>query len=167
MYSVDILCFIASCIFFLTTFRKDDCYSPECPSAIKPWLFLTFISFFALQGLTYALFKVKSRRNAFYLWMFNSLVILPSMLALNVWGNMLIEEMDKVVECTYLGFAQSFQMLYLISTYCVIFVYVIFLLTIKETLKRFYAFMERPADQMNQRLNVHSVQVNLVRGRSS
>jgi len=39
-------------------------------------------------------------------------------------------------------------MLYLISTYCVIFVYIIFLLTIKETLKRYYAFMDRSAEEM-------------------
>ncbi len=163
---MDVICFITSIIFFLTTFRKDDCYSPQCPSAIKPWLLLTFFSFFALQALTFALFKIKSRRRALAVWVFNSCVVMPGMLALNIWGNMLIEQMDKVVECTYLGFAQSFQMLYLISTYCVIFVYVIFLLTVKETLKRYYAFMERPADQMNMRLNMHAVQVNLVSGRS-
>jgi len=29
-------------------------------------------------------------------------------------------------------------MLYLITTYCVIFVYMIFLITIKETMKRYY-----------------------------
>ena len=36
-------------------------------------------------------------------------------------------------------------MLFLISNYCIIFIYIIFLLTIKETLKRFYAYIDRPA----------------------
>lgn len=88
------------------------------------------------------------------------------MLTLNIWGNMLIEEMDNVPECTYAGFAQSFQMLYLISTYCVIFVYIIFLLTIKETLKRYYAFMERSPEEMDNRLNLHTMRVSIVKGRS-
>ena len=61
MFRIDVLCFIGSLVFFLTGFRKDDCYSPECPKAIKPWLFLTFVSFYGLQVAIYALFKVKSR----------------------------------------------------------------------------------------------------------
>ena len=47
------------------------------------------------------------------------------------------------------------QMLYLISVYCIVFVYIIFLLTVKETFKRFYAYMDRPADMMDQRLNLN------------
>ena len=88
------------------------------------------------------------------------------MLALNIWGNMLIERMDDIKECEYKGYAQSFQMLFLISTYCVIFVYVIFLLTIKETLKRYYIFMDRTQEELNQRINIRGMRVNLVRGRS-
>ena len=88
------------------------------------------------------------------------------MLSLNIWGNMLIEEMDNVTDCTYASFAQSVQMLYLISTYCVIFVYIIFLLTIKETLKRYYAFMERSQEEMENRLNLHTLRVSIWRGRS-
>ena len=57
-------------------------------------------------------------------------------------------------------------MLYLISTYCVVFVYLIFLLTIQETLKRYYAFMERPADQMDRRINLQAIKVKIFRGRS-
>ena len=34
-------------------------------------------------------------------------------------------------------------MLYLIATYCVVFVYLIFLVTIKETMKRYYVQIER------------------------
>ena len=58
------------------------------------------------------------------------------------------------------------QMLYLISVYCIVFVYIIFLLTIKETIKRFYAYMDRPSDLMDQRLNLNQLNVPLVRGRS-
>lgn len=69
---------------------------------------------------------------------------MPVMLITNLWGNMLIEQMDNNVNCVYNGFAQTFQMLYLIATYCVCFVYLIFLVTIKETMKRFYVQIERP-----------------------
>ena len=91
---------------------------------------------------------------------------MPGMLCLNIWGNMLIERMDDIIECNYLGYAQSFQMLYLISTYCVIFVYIIFLLTVKETLKRYYAYMERSQEDMERRLNLHQMQVSIIKGRS-
>ena len=112
------------------------------------------------------MFKIKNRKVNFWIWATNSFLILPGLLALNVWGNMLIERMDNETECTYIGYAQSFQMLYLISTYCVIFVYIIFLLTIKETLKRYYAYMERTQEQMERRLNIHAMQVHIIRGRS-
>ena len=116
--------------------------------------------------MTYILFKIKSRVANFWVWLVNSLVLLPGMLALNIWGNMLIEEMDDEKECEYKGYAQSFQMLFLISTYCVIFVYIIFLLTIKETLKRYYVFMDRSPEELNQRIDIRAMRVNLIRGRS-
>ena len=135
---LDICAFIATFLFFVTEFRKDDCYSPECPKNIKPWLVMTYILFYSLQGLIVAFFKVKSRKLSFFLWILSSFVILPNMLALNLWGNLLIEEMDNEPKCKYHGYAQSFQMLYLITTYCIVFVYLIFLITIKETMKRYY-----------------------------
>ena len=98
----------------------------------------TYILFYSLQGLIFAFFKVKGRKISFTLWIICSFVILPAMLALNLWGNILIEQMDNEPKCEYIGYAQSFQMLYLITTYCVIFVYMIFLITIKETMKRYY-----------------------------
>mmetsp|Transcript_9042 Transcript_9042/g.10647 ORF Transcript_9042/g.10647 Transcript_9042/m.10647 type:complete len:94 (+) Transcript_9042:385-666(+) len=57
-------------------------------------------------------------------------------------------------------------MLFLISNYCIIFIYIIFLLTVKETLKRYYAYMDRPAAEMNERLNLNGVRVHIFRGRS-
>ena len=66
---------------------------------------MTFFIFYIFQGLTYVLFKIKSRQIAFLTWAFNSMVVLPGMLALNVWGNMLVEKMDKTTDCTYNGWA--------------------------------------------------------------
>jgi len=57
-------------------------------------------------------------------------------------------------------------MLFLISNYCMIFIYIILLLTIKETLKRYYAFMDRTTAQMNERLNLAGVKIKVCRGRS-
>lgn len=54
------------------------------------------------------MFKIKSRAVNFWLWTTNSFVVLPGLLALNVWGNMLIERMDNEQDCTYIGYAQSF-----------------------------------------------------------
>lgn len=63
------------------------------------------------------------------------------MFGVNVWGNMLIEQMDNNVNCEYNGYAQWFQMLYLIAIYCIVFLFFIFLITIKETMKRYFALM--------------------------
>jgi hypothetical protein len=57
-------------------------------------------------------------------------------------------------------------MLYLISTYCVIFIYIIFLLTVKETLKRYYAYMQARPEEMDRRLNIHAMRINIFIGRS-
>jgi len=38
----------------------------------------------------------------------DTLLMMPAMLILNVWGNMLIEKMDKTPNCIYSGWAQSF-----------------------------------------------------------
>ena len=98
-------CFITSIVFFLTAFRKDDCYSGACPTEIRPWLILIFLAFYGLQALTYALFRIKSRKVALWIWALNSFVLMPGMLAMNIWGNMLIERMDGIPECYYLSFA--------------------------------------------------------------
>ena len=101
-------------------------------------------------------------------WFLTSFVLVPGMLVTNVWGNTLIEKMDNEPLCEYAGFAQSFQMLYLISSYCIIFVYCIFLVTIKETMKRYYVQMESMQDNMPPRRihNLAHYNVSLLRGRT-
>lgn len=132
------MAFIATLIFMFTSFWKQSTYSSACPDSIRLWLLLTFINFYAIQLLIVAYFRTGSRKLSLFLWTFTSFILLPTMLFLNLWGNLLIEEMDNDVNCTYNGYAQTFQMLYLIGTYCVVFVYLIFLVTVKETMKRFY-----------------------------
>ena len=46
-------------------------------------------------------------------------------------------------------------MLYLITIYCITFVYAIFMITIKETMKRYYALMAMPNDDIARPLNIH------------
>ena len=90
-FRIDLIAFISTFVFLVTAFRKDNCYSAECPKLIKPWLVLTYLLFYTLQGLIFAFFKVKSRKLSFFLWIACSFVLLPAMLVLNLWGNLLIE----------------------------------------------------------------------------
>ena len=69
-----------------------------------------------------------------------------------------------MTDCTYSGFAQTFQMLYLIATYCVVFIYLIFLVTIKETMKRYYVQIDRQEGQRVPR--GLEEQTSILRGRS-
>lgn len=125
-------------IFILTSFGNENTYGADCPATIRTWLLVTFINFYLIQVLIYYYFKTENRRLSLILWVLTSFVLMPSMLFINLWGNLVIEQMDNDVNCNYNGYAQTFQMLYLIATYCVVFVYLIFLVTIKETMKRFY-----------------------------
>ena len=72
--------------------------------------------------------------------------------------------MDNNAECEYSGYAQWFQMLYLITIYCIVFVYAIFLITIKETMKRFYALMELSDEDLRRPIRVQNI--NILFGRS-
>ena len=90
--------------------------------------------------------------------------MLPEMFVVNVWGNMMIESMDNTPECTYNGYAQWFQMLYLITIYCIVFVYAIFLITIKETMKRFHALMHLSDEELRRPLRIQ--QISIIKGRS-
>jgi len=55
---IDAAVFIASIVFFFTAYRQDDCYSEECPGAVKPWLLITFFTFYFFQALTFSLFRI-------------------------------------------------------------------------------------------------------------
>lgn len=58
-------------------------------------------------------------------------------------------------------------MMYLIGVYCLIFVYSIFLLTVKETFKRYFSYIEHTAEEIERnRSLLHNMQVNIIRGRS-
>lgn len=144
---MDIVALVATLVFICTSLWSSNTYSDACPKQIRTWIVLTFITFYGMQLMVLYYFRTKNRRLSLYLWVVTSFVVLPCMLLLNLWGNLLIEEMDNNQECIYNGYAQTFQMLYLIATYCVIFVYLIFLVTVKETMKRFYVQIERPEDQ--------------------
>ena len=134
-------------MFFFTSFGKDTTYSPECPGLIRLWLPVTYINFFSVQFLVIAYFRTSSRKASLCMWLFTSFFLIPSMLFLNLWGNLIIEKMDNDPYCSYNGWAQTFQMIYLIAVYCVVFVYLIFLVTIKETMKRFYVQIDRVEGQ--------------------
>ena len=161
---VDIGTFILSIIFFFTTFRTEECYSEECPPMIKLWLVLAFLNLYTIQFAIYAYFKTKNRKVSFLIWFLTSFVLVPEMFVVNVWGNMMIETMDNTTECVYNGYAQWFQMLYLISAYCIVFVYCIFLLTIKETMKRYYVLIQMSDEEYRRAVRIHNV--NIACGRS-
>lgn len=92
--SVDVICALTTLVFLCTDFPT--CYSPECGFAIKIWLVSVYVGFYGLQLLTWAYFRIKSRRCAFYVWLFTTAFVLPCLLLLNLWGNLLIERMDSV-----------------------------------------------------------------------
>jgi hypothetical protein len=139
---LDLGCFVLSIVFFFSTFREPDCYSKECPKAIKPWLLISFLNLYLFQLAVLVFFNLKNRAVVFWLWLFSSFVFMPAMFIFNVWGNLLMQDMDNTPECTYISYVQWFQMIYLISIYCISFVYAIFLITIKETMKRYHALMD-------------------------
>lgn len=56
-------------------------------------------------------------------------------------------------------------MTYLIASYCIIFVYLIFLVTVKETMKRYYSQIERPDGQVRVPRHIEE-NTNIVVGRS-
>ena len=89
--------------------------------------------------MVFLYFKSHSKACALIWFIIASFVLVPWMLVLNLWGNIVIEEMDNTPNCDYSAYAQSYQMMYLIATYCIVFVYMIFVVTIRETMKRYYS----------------------------
>ena len=74
--------------------------------------------------------------------------------------------MDIGHQCHYDGFAQSMQLMFLLSTYCVIFLYCIFLLTVRECMRRFYTAMELNPACLSERFNIEGYEVSLFNKRS-
>jgi len=66
----------------------------------------------------------------------------PTMLGFNFWGNTLVEQVESNVQCTSLGVAQSFELLYLVSIYCTLFIYSLYVMVVRECIKRYYLAMD-------------------------
>jgi hypothetical protein len=52
-----------------------------------------------------AYFRTTSRKLSLVLWTITSFMLLPCMLVTNLWGNLLIEQMDNNPDCSYNGYA--------------------------------------------------------------
>jgi hypothetical protein len=84
---------------------QHDIYSAACPEDIVTWFFISFANFYGLQLLIYCFFKTKSRKLSLTLFLLTSFCLVPGMLTTNLWGNLIIEQMDNNPECTYTGYA--------------------------------------------------------------
>ena len=102
---MDVLTFVGTAIFLFTSFDKTTTYSEECPHSIKVWLPLTYVNFYSMQFLVLAYFRTSNRKLSLALWLLTSFLLLPGMLFLNLWGNLIIEAMDNDPYCTYNGWA--------------------------------------------------------------
>ena len=67
-----------------------------------------------------------------------SFVLMPWIGLFTVWGNILIAQLDNSVNCEYDEQAASYQMLYMISNYSLVFAYYMFLFAVQRGMKRFY-----------------------------
>ena len=149
---LDLTFFAVTLLFICTTLTLPECFSAGCPTGIRTWIIGSFTSFYILQAMLFGLYGVigratnSQRRKAYGCSILTivSLVWVPAMLAWNVWGTVLVEQMmeGEPGQCVYVGFAQSFQLLFLISTYCLIFIYGIFLVVVRECMKRYYIAIE-------------------------
>lgn len=102
---MDIVAFIATLTFLLTSLFSEGTYSDQCPKNIRLWLVLSFINFYVMQVMIMAYFRTSSRRLSLVLWTITSFMLLPCMLLTNLWGNLLIEQMDNNPDCSYNGYA--------------------------------------------------------------
>jgi hypothetical protein len=75
---------------------------------------------------------------ALSLFYITTFLFTPWMLIFNMYGNLLNEQIDRTENCTADSFAKTYQLILIISTYCVIFVYVIFAASIREVMKRYF-----------------------------
>lgn len=92
-------------MFFFTSFGDETTYSAECTNKIRVWLPLTYVNFYAIQFLVISYFRTKNRKLSLILWIIASFILMPSMMFINLWGNLIIEQMDNNPECKYNGLA--------------------------------------------------------------
>lgn len=86
--------------------------------------------------------SVKDRPSAFTIFLLTTFIVIPWSLGFNIWGTVLAQRIDVNNSCVYVGMAQSMRLLYLISTYCIIFIYLVFLITVRECVMRYHLAME-------------------------
>ena len=164
---LDFFCFVITLYFFVTTLSREDCFSAECPSGIRTWFVGTFLGFYTLQLLIYKMFRTENRQYALILFMVTSFGLVPLLLCWNVWGNTLEERLDdKEHKCRYNGAAQSTQLLFLISIYCVVFIYLMFVFVVRECMRRYYVVMDLNPSIMRARFNMSDYEVNMLKNRS-
>ncbi len=60
------------------------------------------------------------------------------MLVFNMYGNLLNEQIDRSLNCRADPVAKTYQLIFLILTYCALFVYMIFAVSMREVMKRYF-----------------------------
>ena len=60
------------------------------------------------------------------------------MLIYNMYGNLLNEQIDRQPHCKAEPVAKMYQLIFLILTYCALFVYMIFAVSVREVMKRYF-----------------------------
>ncbi len=113
-----------------------------------------------------AIFKMKDRRVTLNLFAFTVAIFAPFMLVFNFWGNHLIQQIETNEKCKLNDKAQSFELLYLVSTYCTIFMFMIFTVVIRECLKRYYVAIEINPTILRSSFNPDGFEVHIFSKRS-
>ena len=145
LFVCDVLAFSATSAFLATKFKSADCYTAACLETVKYWFVSIFICFYTFQFLVYLSIKtskLKWKTLSFCIYSGITFVCAPAMLILNLYGNIVIENLDEIPLCHYSALAEGFQMFYLIATYCLIVAYMVFTVSVKDAMKRYFALME-------------------------
>lgn len=62
----------------------------------------------------------------------------PMMVLTNMYGNLIYELIDRTDGCKANPFAKTYMLIFLITNYCVLFVYLIFAVSARECMKRYF-----------------------------
>ena len=124
--------------FLLTTFRDTEVYSDSCPQALNFWLPIAFIQFYMFQAIIITFMSIENKSMSLLLFYFASFGLVPWITIFNIFGNLLNEQISRTENCTANGYARTYSMIYIIATYCVLFVYIIFAAAVKESMKRYF-----------------------------